>query len=106
MLALFLFLAATVETINELTFGRLFGKGKVYPEHGKVLPFTALFFGVLIGFVSELALLAWATQSIAGASLQIVPEADHLISGVLISAGSGYLHRFLSQYAPEKSPTS
>ncbi len=102
MLALFLFLAAAIETVNELTFGRLFGKGKVYPQYGQVLPFTALGFAILFSFVSELALVAWAVQNIPGASLQMIPEADHFISGVLISAGSGYLHRFISQYTPAK----
>ncbi len=103
MLTLYLFLATTVETVNELTFGRLFGKGKVFPEYGKVLPFTALGFAIAFSFLSKLAIIGWASQTMVAVDIHIVPEVDYFISGVLISAGSGYLHRFLSQFAPEKS---
>jgi len=103
MLTLYLFLAATVEAVNELTFGRLFGENKVFPQHGWALPFTSLAFAVFFGYVAELRMIAWATNVIAGVEFHIMPVADHFISGVLISAGGRYLHQFLSRHAPENS---
>jgi hypothetical protein len=107
MLTLFIFLAGAVEGVNELTFGRIFGEGKALPKLGYVLPFTALGFGVAVSFAAQLSLLTWAADAIAGATLKLIsPAIDYFATGVLISAGSRWLHQFLSSFAPDKSAPS
>ena len=104
MFVLFVFFAAIVEAVNELTFGRVFGEGKRFPDLGYVLMFSALGFGLLFAFVAQVSLISWVSQTIGGINIQIrYVEVDYFISGVLISGGARYLHQFLSNYASEKA---
>lgn len=101
MFILFVFFAAVVEAINELTFGRVFGEGKPFPKLSWVLPFSALGFALALSFAVKATLLTWAAATIAGAELELTsPVVDYVISGILISGGSRYLHQFLSNFAP------
>lgn len=104
MFVLFIFFAALVETVNELTFGRVFGEGKQFPSLGFVLMYTALALGLVFAFVAKVTMVTWVTQTIGGIDLQLqYVQVDYFISGVLISGGGIYLHKFLSNYAPEKN---
>ena len=107
MFVLFVFFAALVQTINELTFGRVFGEGKQFPKLGFVLMYTALAFGLVFAFVAKITMVTWVSQTIGGIELQLQwVQVDYFISGVLISGGGIYLHQFLSNYAPQKKPNS
>lgn len=104
MFVLFLFFAALVETINELTFGRVFGEGKQFPSLGNVLMYTALALGLAFAFIAKITMVTWLVKTIGGVELQLsFIQVDYFISGVLISGGGIYLHKFLSNYAPEKT---
>ena len=103
MLILFLFYAALVEAVNELTFGRIFGEGKQVPSLAWVLPLSALAIGVTFGFLAKVMLISWAATNV-GVAVDLPPEVDYIGSGILVSAGSKYLHQLLSSFAPEKSP--
>lgn len=103
MFVLFIFFAALVETINELTFGRIFGEGKQFPTLGSLLMYTALIFGLAFAFLARIAIVSWMAETIVGVGLQLNVYVDYFISGVLISGGGIYLHKFLSNYAPEKN---
>jgi hypothetical protein len=105
MITLFLFLAAVVERINELTFGRVFGDGKKFPDFGWLLPFTALGYGLALGFVGKLTILNWAAGHFGAKLTLLTPYADYFVSGVLISGGASYLHQLITKFAPEKNPT-
>jgi hypothetical protein len=100
MLTLFAFLAAIVERLNELTFGRVFGAGKKYPNLGWILYFTALVYGILLAIGVHFAVIAWAAKEVAGVDVVFVePYIDYALSGILLSGGAGILHEIMPKKA-------
>lgn len=96
MLTLFAFLAAIVERLNELTFGRVFGEGKKYPTLGWILIFTALIYGILLAIGLHFAVIAWAAKEVTGVEVVFVePFIDYILSGILLSGGAGLLHEVM-----------
>lgn len=85
-------LVALTEHLIEITFGRVFGVGKKYPQLGYLLPYLTALLGIALSFATKIGVVGALFATIGDHSVAVVPAVDYILTGVLISGGADWFH--------------